>query len=108
MKEIKGGSDLGRAVETVAQRDGDKWRLTGDKYFASNAGAELAVVGAHCEGAPQNVRGLSLLLVPRRDEDGQLNYLIRRLKDKIATRSVPTGEIEFRHSEGWLLGQYGT
>ncbi len=105
MTEIKGGSDLGAAVETVAQRDGNKWRLTGDKYFASNAGAELAVVAARQEGAPQNVRGLSLYLVPRRTEDGQLNYQIRRLKDKIATRSVPTGEIELRRSEGWLLGQ---
>jgi alkylation response protein AidB-like acyl-CoA dehydrogenase len=105
MTEIKGGSDLGAAVETVAQRDGNKWRLTGDKYFASNAGAELAVVAARPEGAPQSVRGLSLFLVPRRKEDGQLNYQIRRLKDKIATRSVPTGEIELRHSEAWLLGQ---
>ena len=105
MTEIKGGSDLGTAVETAAQRDGSKWRLTGDKYFASNAGAELAVVAARQEGAQKNVRGLSLYLVPRRGEDGQLNYLIRRLKDKIATRSVPTGEIEFRNSEGWLLGQ---
>jgi len=105
MTEIKGGSDLGAAVETVAQRDGSKWRLTGDKYFASNAGAELAVVAARQEGAPQNVRGLSLYLVPRRGEDGQLNYQIRRLKDKIATRSVPTGEIELRRSEGWLLGK---
>jgi acyl-CoA dehydrogenase len=105
MTEIKGGSDLGAAVETIARRDGSKWRLTGDKYFASNAGAELAVVAARPEGAPKNVRGLNLYLVPRRDEEGQLNYFIRRLKDKIATRSVPTGEIELRHSEGWLLGQ---
>ncbi|MGA9684223.1 MAG: acyl-CoA dehydrogenase family protein, partial [Candidatus Sulfotelmatobacter sp.] len=64
MTEIKGGSDLGAAVETVAQRDRSKWRLAGDKYFASNAGAELAVVAARQEGAPQNVRGLSLYLVP--------------------------------------------
>jgi acyl-CoA dehydrogenase len=105
MTEIKGGSDLGTAVETIAQQDGSRWRLTGDKYFASNAGAELAVVAARREGAPQTVRGLSLYLVPRRRGDGQLNYLVRRLKDKIATRSVPTGEIEFRQSEGWLLGQ---
>jgi acyl-CoA dehydrogenase len=88
MTEIKGGSDLGAAVETVAKRDGNKWRLTGDKYFSSNAGAELAAVAARPEGAPRNVRGLSLYLLPRRDEDGQLNYLIRRLKDKIATRSA--------------------
>lgn len=105
MTEIKGGSDLGAAVETVAQPDGSRWRLTGDKYFASNAGAELAVVAARCEGGAQGVRGLSLFLVPRRREDGQLNYGIRRLKDKVATRSVPTGEIELRQSEGWLLGR---
>jgi acyl-CoA dehydrogenase len=105
MTEIKGGSDLGAAVETVARWDGRKWRLTGDKYFASNAGAELALIAARREGAPRNVRGLSLYLVPRRGEDGSLNYQIRRLKDKIATRSVPTGEIELRNSEGWLLGQ---
>ncbi|MGA2354319.1 MAG: acyl-CoA dehydrogenase family protein [Terriglobales bacterium] len=105
MTEIKGGSDLGAAVETIARSDGGKWRLTGDKYFASNAGAELAVVAARQEGAPQNVRGLSLYLLPRHAENGQLNYQIRRLKDKIATRSVPTGEIELRNSEAWLLGQ---
>jgi acyl-CoA dehydrogenase len=107
MTEIKGGSDLGAAVETIArpaQPDSGIWHLTGDKYFASNAGAELAVVAARREGAPQNVRGLSLYLLPRRTEDGQLNYRIRRLKDKIATRSVPTGEIELRNSEAWPLG----
>jgi alkylation response protein AidB-like acyl-CoA dehydrogenase len=105
MTEIKGGSDLGAAVDTVARRDGGGWLLTGDKYFASNAGAELAVVAARPEGAPRNVRGLSLFLVPRRRENGELNYHIRRLKDKIATRSVPTGEIELRDSAAWLLGE---
>jgi acyl-CoA dehydrogenase len=104
MTEIKGGSDLGATVETVARRVHDHWRLTGDKYFASNAGAELAVVAARPEGAPRTVRGLALYLVPRFREDGELNYLIRRLKDKIATRSVPTGEIELHDSEAWLLG----
>lgn len=104
MTEIKGGSDLGANVETVARPSGSHWLLTGDKYFASNAGAELAVVAARPEGAPSGVRGLALYLVPRRREDGRLNYFIRRLKDKIATRSVPTGEIELRESEAWLLG----
>lgn len=105
MTEIKGGSDLGANVETVARAVGDHWFLTGDKYFASNAGAELAVVAARPEGAPQNVRGLALYLVPRYRTNGQLNYFILRLKDKIATRSVPTGEIDLRESEAWLLGK---
>lgn len=105
MTEARGGSDLGGAVETVARQDGDIWRLTGDKYFASNAGAELAVVAARPEGAPEGVRGLALFLVPRIRKDGSLNYTIRRLKDKIGTRSVPTGEVELRDSEAYLMGE---
>jgi alkylation response protein AidB-like acyl-CoA dehydrogenase len=63
MTEIKGGSDLGAAVDTIAHPLNGSWRLTGDKYFASNAGAELAVVAARMEGAPEGIRGLGLFLV---------------------------------------------
>ncbi len=104
MTEAGGGSDLGTYVETVARPHGGRWLLTGEKYFASNAGAELAVVAARRQGAPANVRGLSLFLLPRYRDDGSLNYFIRRLKDKIGTRSVPTGEVELRESEAYLLG----
>ena len=105
MTEVKGGSDLGAAVETIAQPAGDHWLLTGEKYFASNVGAELAVVAARPQGAPKNVRGLALFLLPKYRHDGTLNYTIRRLKDKIATRSVPTGEVELKESEAYLLGK---
>lgn len=104
MTEIKGGSDLGANVETVAKKYQDHWVLTGDKYFASNIGAELAVVAARPDGATSGVRGLALFLLPRLKENGELNYHVRRIKDKIATRSVPTGEVELRNSEAWLLG----
>ena len=105
MTEIKGGSDLGNNVEALAVPDGSKWRLTGDKYFSSNAGAELAVVAARPKGAAPGVRGLALFLLPRHRQNGELNYTIRRLKDKIATRSVPTGEIELHGSDAYLLGK---
>lgn len=105
MTEIRGGSDLGANVDTLACSDGDRWRLTGDKYFTSNAGAEVAVVAARIDGGKPGVRGLALFLLPRLRDDGSLNYHIRRLKDKIATRSVPTGEIELRDSEAYLLGR---
>ncbi len=104
MTEIRGDSDLGANVETVAMRSGDAWRLTGDKYFASNAGAELAVVASRPHGPPEGVRGLALFLVPRHRENGERNCFIRRLKDKVATRSVPTGKVELRYSEAHLLG----
>ncbi len=105
MTEAKGGSDLGAAVETEARPAGDRWLLTGDKYFASNVGAELAVVAARPGGAPAGVRGLALFLLPKFREDGARNYTVRRLKDKVGTRSVPTGEVELRQSEAWLLGR---
>jgi acyl-CoA dehydrogenase len=105
MTEIKGGSDLGAGVETIARQHGDKWLLNGEKYFASNAHAELAIVAARTEGAAQSVRGLALFLAPKYREDGSLNFTIRRIKDKIGTRSVPTGEVELRESEAYLLGQ---
>jgi len=38
-------------------------------------------------------------------QDRQLNYFIRRLKNKIGTRSVPTGEVELRDSEAYLIGR---
>ncbi|HSQ23391.1 MAG TPA: acyl-CoA dehydrogenase family protein [Pyrinomonadaceae bacterium] len=123
MTEAKGGSDLGANVETVARNTGDCWILNGDKYFASNVGAELAIVAARPEGAPQTPQGLALFLVPRyrsgavpgavasgsspncpSEKDRQLNYFIRRLKNKIGTRSVPTGEVELRDSHAYLLG----
>ena len=117
MTEVKGGSDLGANVETVArpaqhtvQSAGtpgspDLWLLNGDKYFSSNVGAEVAIIAARPEGAPRTPRGLALFLAPRYREDGSLNYFIRRLKDKIGTRSVPTGEVELRDSEAYLLGE---
>lgn len=117
MTEIKGGSDLGANVETVARKvpqtvqsaasapSLDLWLLNGDKYFASNVGAELAIVAARPEGAPSGPKGLALFLVPRYRDDGDLNYFIRRLKPKIGTRSVPTGEVELRETEAYLLGK---
>jgi len=104
MTEVGGGSDLGAHVQTVALPDGDAYRLTGAKYFCSNVQAELAVVAARPHGAPSGVRGLALFLVPRYREDGSLNLTIRRLKDKIGTRAVITGEVDLHESIGYLLG----
>lgn len=107
MTEFGGGSDLGASVATVARRDGDGWRLTGDKSFCSNVGAEVALVVARPEGAADGVRGLALFLTPRQRDDGSLNYTVRRLKTKTATHSVPTGEVELRDSQATLMGADG-
>ena len=41
MTEKEGGSDVG-TLTTRAVQDGDHWRLYGEKWFCSNADAELA------------------------------------------------------------------
>ncbi len=105
MTEVQGGSDLG-ANTLRAVRDGDHWRLYGEKYFTSGAGlADVAVVTARPEGAAEGPKGLALFLVPRADESGTLNYHVRRLKDKSATRAVPSGEVEFQGSRAYVVGR---
>jgi alkylation response protein AidB-like acyl-CoA dehydrogenase len=92
--ERHGGSDVG-ATTTEAVADGAHWGLTGLKWFASNAGSGWALATARPRGAPAGGKGLGCYLVPARLADGVPNRLwVRRLKDKLGTRGLPTGEIE--------------
>ena len=102
--ETQGGSDLG-ANNTTATENGDLWTISGiDKYFASDAGlADGAIVTAKVvEG--YGAKNLAVFFVPAYKDNGDLNYKIRRLKDKLGTIAVPTGEVEFDNSEGFLIG----
>src|SRR5579875_3829202 len=103
LTERTGGSDLG-ALETTATRHGDAWLLNGFKWFASNCDGKVFVVLAKPEGAPDSTRGVATFLVLRTRRDGSANGVrIRRLKDKLGTRSVASGEIEFVDAEAFLL-----
>jgi alkylation response protein AidB-like acyl-CoA dehydrogenase len=104
MTEKAGGSDVG-AAELVAVRDGAHWRLWGEKWFCSNVDAELAVLLARPEGAPDGGRGLGLFLMPKTLEDGTRNsYRIVRLKDKLGSRGMASGEIVFEGAVAYQLG----
>ncbi len=101
--ERTGGSDLG-AMETTATPHGDAWLLNGFKWFASNCAGEVAIVLAKPVGAPDSSRGVATFLVLRTRRDGSRNGIrIRRLKDKLGTRSVASGEVEFVDAEAFLL-----
>ncbi|OBI82085.1 acyl-CoA dehydrogenase family protein [Mycobacterium asiaticum] len=103
LTERTGGSDLG-ALETTARRAGDAWLLNGFKWFASNCAGEAFVVLAKPEGAPDSSRGVANFLVLRTRRDGSRNGVrVRRLKDKLGTRSVASGEVEFVDAEAFLL-----
>jgi acyl-CoA dehydrogenase len=103
LTERAGGSDLG-TLETTATRHGDAWLLNGFKWFASNCDGQVFVVLAKPEGAPDSGRGVATFLVLRTRRDGTRNGIrIRRLKDKLGTRSVASGEVEFVDAEAFLL-----
>ena len=106
MTERTGGSDVG-ASTTVARRGPDgQWRLWGDKWFTSVANAELALTLARPEGAPDGTRGLAMFLVPRRLPDGSKNaWTINRLKDKLGSRSMATGEVTYAGAVGYVVGE---
>lgn len=107
LTEKTGGSDVG-AITTVARKTGDTWRLTGEKWFASNADAPVALVLARPEGAPAGTAGLALFLVPRTLPDGSRNQLrIRRLKEKLGVIAVPSGEVLLEGAVGYLVGDPG-
>jgi acyl-CoA dehydrogenase len=99
LTERHGGSDVG-ANRVEAVPDGDVWRLHGEKWFCSVADADQFVVTARPRGAPAGTRGIGCFLVPR---DGG-GFRIRRLKDKLGTRALATGEIEFDGAVAYPLG----
>ena len=108
MTERTGGSDVG-ASTAVARQDADgTWRLWGDKWFTSVANARLALTLARPEGAPAGTKGLGMFLVPKHLPDGTKNaWTINRLKDKLGSRSMATGEVTFAGAVAYVVGELG-
>src|SRR5215211_4289512 len=105
MTEKEGGSDVG-TLTTTAVQEGDYWRLHGEKWFCSNADAEVVMLLARPEGAGPGTRGVGLFLMPRLLDDGsQNNYRIVRLKDKLGTRSMASGEIKLEGAMAYAVGK---
>ncbi|MBC3191032.1 acyl-CoA dehydrogenase family protein [Pseudonocardia sp. C8] len=93
MTEIDGGTDVGRTA-TEATDHGSHWTLRGRKWFCSNVTADVILTLARVPGQGEGTRGLGMFLVPRRRPDGSRNAIrIDRLKDKLGTRSMASGEV---------------
>ncbi len=105
LSERQGGSDVGANV-VQAVKSGDHYKLYGEKYFGSNSGmCGVTTVLARIEGAKEGAKGLTLFAVPWQKEDGTLNGItIRRLKDKLGVRAVPSAEVEFDGADAYVIG----
>lgn len=106
MTETQAGTDIAQTA-TIAQPAGDDWKLTGRKWFASNASADVILTLARFPGAePDTTRGVGLFMVPRLRPDGTRNsYTIDRLKDKLGTKSMASGEVTLDGAYAVQVGQ---
>ncbi|MCI0708766.1 MAG: hypothetical protein L0154_01255 [Chloroflexi bacterium] len=60
---------------------------------------------ARPEGAHDGTKGLGLFLVPRTLDDGSVNgFYIRRLKDKLGTRTLASAEVDFVDAVAYQVG----
>lgn len=108
MTEQGAGSDVSATGVRASPAPDGTYQLHGDKWFCSNPDAELAMVLARIDGAPPGLSGVSLFLLPRHLDDGYTNhYRIIRLKEKLGTRSMASGEIRLEGARAFLIGQPG-
>jgi len=105
LTEVQGGSDVGANGTRAWLGDDGVWRIRGEKWFCSNANAELMVITARFSEARKGTKGLSAFLVPSTKPDGTRNdFTFRRLKEKMGTKALASAEIDFRDAYAIPLG----
>lgn len=94
LTEIQGGSDVGLNA-TFAKNENNQFRIYGEKWFCSNANADLIFLTARTNENSKGTEGLSLFLVPAIWNNKKNHYRFRRLKEKLGTQTMATAEIDF-------------
>lgn len=105
LTEVQGGSDVGANAVTATDNADGTWRINGEKWFCSNINADQFLMTARPDGATDGTRGLGLFVVPRLLDDGTTNgFYIRRLKDKLGTRTLASVELDFVDAVAYPVG----
>jgi alkylation response protein AidB-like acyl-CoA dehydrogenase len=118
LTEANAGSNLA-ALRTTAYREGDHFKIKGNKIFISWGDHDLTeniihLVLARIEGAPEGVRGISLFVIPkiRILPDGSLgepnDVLCGGVEKKLGLHASPTCQLIFGDNDGcigYLCGQ---
>lgn len=132
LTEVQGGSDVGAnacsaaPVQPESASSPAMWAISGEKWFCSVVDAPLYLMTARPQGAPEGTKGLGLFVVPHdlpdtgpdaapyaaplsnrlHDVPQAVNHFrIRRLKHKLGTKAMASGEVDWDGALGWQLGQ---
>jgi acyl-CoA dehydrogenase len=115
LTEPQAGTDLG-LVRSKAVREGDHYRVSGQKIFITYGEHDLAeniihLVLARAEGAPEGVRGISMFLVPKFlvNADGSLGrrneVQCASIEHKLGIHASPTAVLIYENAVGYLVGE---
>ena len=118
LTEPQAGSDVG-ALRSKAVREGDHFRISGQKIFITYGDQDytdnvIHLVLARIEGAPAGVKGISLFIVPKVmvGDDGALGQRndLRpvSLEHKLGIHASPTCVMAYGENEGaigYLIGE---
>ena len=104
LSEIQGGSDVPSNVLEAVNEDG-VWKLYGTKFFCSATHADYAVVTAKPAGSEK----VGLFVVPswlpgNKEKEVRNGYTIDRIKWKLGTSELTTGELTFDGAVSYPVG----
>jgi alkylation response protein AidB-like acyl-CoA dehydrogenase len=116
--DVAGGAnfdspDPAGGIQTIAQRDGDEWVITGEKHYTTNGtgwdktGCHLYTVVCRIDPAAGADESLAIIVVP----GNRHGISVVDVYDKIGHRGVVTPRIHFDHVRvpaSYLIGQPGT
>jgi len=102
--EIQGGSDIPSNL-LEAKPEKDRYRVYGTKFFTSGIHADYAVISAKVSGNEK----VGAFIVPSwlpgdKEREIRNNFRINRIKWKMGTAEVPTGEVEYNGALAYSLG----
>ncbi|MCL4116753.1 UNVERIFIED_CONTAM: hypothetical protein GTU68_057339 [Idotea baltica] len=118
LTEPQAGTDLA-AIKSTAVKEGDHYRIKGQKIFITYGEHDMAenivhLVLARAEGAPDGVNGISVFIVPKFlvNDDGSLgernDVKCVSIEHKLGINGSPTSVLQFGEDKGaigYLVGE---
>ncbi len=105
LTEKTGGSDVGANLVVATHKEGKNYFLNGEKWFCSNANADLIFALARTDSSVKGTKGLSIFLIEKTLPSGERNPMdVIRLKDKLGVRSMASAECMLTNTVGKLVG----